>query len=258
MLGLDQTITGIGGDGGLLVALAIALLLGLRHATDPDHLTAVSTLVMSEHRGGARRAAKLGAAWGLGHALTLFAVGLPVLVLGGRLPDWLQAGLELAVAAVIVALAARLLLRWRRGYFHVHEHTHGHVRHAHPHVHEEARAEPHRHPHAHEHSHAAQLGRSPLAAFGIGLVHGAGGSAGVGVLLVAAVPGPGAAAAALAVLAVGTALSMTAVTALFGHALASGPLPRRFELAAPVLGGFSLLFGLWYGLAAVDALPYVF
>jgi cytochrome c biogenesis protein CcdA len=256
VLGLDDTIAGLSGGGGLVVALAIALLLGLRHATDPDHLTAVSTLVMSEQTRGARRAARLGAAWGLGHALTLFVLGLPVVVLGSRLPDWLQRTFELAVGVVIVALAARLLLRWKRGYFHVHEHTHGEVRHAHPHVHEAAPADPH--PHVHEHSHARQLGRSPLAAFGIGLIHGAGGSAGVGVLLVAAVPDPAAATAALAVLALGTAISMTAVTALFGHALATGPLPRKFELAAPVLGAFSLLFGLWYGLAALNAVPYVF
>src|SRR4051794_12009265 len=206
--------------GGLLVALAIALLLGLRHATDPDHLTAVSTLVMSEDEPGTRKAARLGAAWGLGHALTLLALGLPVVVLGSRLPDWIQHGLELAVGVLIVGLAVRLLLRRR-------------------------------HP-------PERLGRSPRMAFGIGLVHGAGGSAGVGVLLVAAMPGAAGATAALAVLALGTAISMTAVTALFGRALAGGPLPRRFEPAAPVLGTFSLLFGLWYGLAALNALPYVF
>jgi cytochrome c biogenesis protein CcdA len=256
MLGLDDTIAGLSGGGGILVALAVALLLGLRHATDPDHLTAVSTLVMSEDLRGASRAAKLGASWGLGHAVTVFALGLPVVLAGSRLPDWVQRTLELAVGVVIVALAARLLVRWRRGYFHAHEHSHGDVRHAHPHVHEVVRAEPH--PHRHEHGHAPQLGRSPLAAFGIGLIHGAGGSAGVGVLLVAATPGVAPATAALAVLALGTAISMTAVSAAFGHALARGPLPRKFELAAPVLGAFSLLFGLWYGLAALDALPYVF
>ena len=240
----------------MLGSLALALLLGLRHATDPDHLTAVSTLVMSEEKRGARRAAKLGASWGLGHALTLFALGVPVVVFNSHLPDWLQRTFELAVGVVIVALAARLLLRWRRGYFHVHEHAHGEVRHAHPHVHETAPADPH--PHAHDHSHAPQLGRSPLAAFGIGLVHGAGGSAGVALLVVAGVPGTGAATAALAVLALGTAVSMTAVTALFGAALARGPLPRKFETVAPVLGTLSLLFGLWYGLAALRAVPYFF
>jgi cytochrome c biogenesis protein CcdA len=242
VLGLDDTIAGLSG-GGLLVALAVALLLGLRHATDPDHLTAVSTLVMSEDERGARRAAGLGLAWGVGHAVTLFALGAPVVLFNSHLPDWMQSGLELAVGVVIVALAIRLLVRWRRGYFHVHEHEHGELRHAHPHVHE---SEPHPHEHAHRHA-----PRSPLAAFGIGLIHGAGGSAGVAVLLVAATPGRAAATAALAVLALGTAISMTAVTALFGRALATGPLPRRFEHIAPVLGTFSLVFGVYYGLAAL-------
>jgi ABC-type nickel/cobalt efflux system permease component RcnA len=237
-----------------MLALTIALLLGLRHATDPDHLTAVSTLVMSEEPRGVRRAARLGASWGLGHALTLFLLGVPVVVFGTHLPGWLQNGFELAVGVVIVVLAARLLLRWRRGYFHMHEHTHGDVRHAHPHVHEAAPADPH--PHAHEHSHARELGRSPLAAFGIGLLHGGGGSAGAAVLVVAGTPGRGAATASLAVLALGPAISMTAVTALFGGALARGPLPRKFELLAPVLGSLSLAFGVWYGLAALQAVPY--
>ena len=244
MLGLDHTIAGLADGGGVLVALAVALLLGLRHATDPDHLTAVSTLVMSE--GDPRGARRLGLAWGCGHALTLFAFGAPVVLLGSRLPAWLQSGLELAVGIVIVALAVRLLVRWRRGYFHVHEHDHGDLTHAHPHVHETT----HEHARAHDHAHAP---RSPLAAFGIGLLHGAGGSAGVAVLLIAAMPSTGAAFAALGVLAVGTAISMTAVTALFGHALLSGPLLRRFERLAPLLGSASLAFGLLYGLAAVGA-----
>jgi ABC-type nickel/cobalt efflux system permease component RcnA len=256
MFGIDDAIAGLGGSGEIVVALAIALLLGLRHATDPDHLTAVTTLMMSDDRRGPRRAAGLGLAWGAGHAATLFAVGLPVVLFDSYLPGWVQRALELAVGVVIVALAVRLLIRWQRGYFHAHAHSHGPVRHAHAHVHEGEAREPH--PPAHEHRHGAELGRSPAAAFGIGLVHGAGGSAGVGVLLVAAVPGAGQAVAALAVLALGTALSMATVSAGLGYAIARGPLARRFELAAPALGTFSLVFGVWYALAALDALPYAF
>ena len=251
VFGLDDTIADLGSRGGIVVALLVALLLGLRHATDPDHLTAVSTLVMSEDERGPRRAGLLGVAWGFGHAVTLFALGLPVVLFGSYLPGWVQQGLELAVGAVIVALGVRLLVRWRKGYFHVHPHRHDAVVHAHPHVHEGPHA-------AHEHRHAEVLGRSPRAAFGIGLVHGAGGSAGVGVLLVAAVPGAGAALAALAVLAAGTAVSMAAVSASFGYALARGPVLRRFERAAPVLGSLTVLFGVWYGLAAFSAVPYGF
>jgi ABC-type nickel/cobalt efflux system permease component RcnA len=223
----------------------VALLLGLRHATDPDHLTAVSTLVMSEDERGPRRAATLGLAWGAGHATTLFLIGLPVVLVGSALPGPLQTGLEFAVGIVIIALAVRLLRRWRRGYFHVHVHTHEDgERHAHPHVHEGA--------HSERHSHAHSLGRSPLASFGIGLVHGAGGSAGVGVLIVAAMPGSTERAAALLVLALGTALSMATVSLSFGYVLARGPLLRRFERVAPVLGAFSLAFGVWYALAALS------
>jgi ABC-type nickel/cobalt efflux system permease component RcnA len=252
MFGLDQAIADMGADGGIVVALIVALLLGLRHATDPDHLTAVSTLVMSEDDRGPRRAGLLGAAWGAGHAVALFALGLPVVLFGSYLPGWLQSAFEVAIGLVIVALGVRLLLRWRRGWFHVHAHEHdGGVVHAHPHVHETKAHGPH------EHRHAA-LGRSPRTAFGIGLVHGIGGSAGVGVLLVAAVPGRAAALGALAVLALGTALSMATVSSAFGYALARGPLVRRFEQAAPALGTLSIAFGLWYGLAALSAVPYAF
>jgi ABC-type nickel/cobalt efflux system permease component RcnA len=250
MFGLDDAIANLSG-GGILVALAVAVLLGLRHATDPDHLTAVSTLVMSEDERGPRRAARLGLLWGLGHATTLFLVGLPLVVFGNALPGGLQTALEVAVGVVIVGLAVRLLVRWHRGYFHVHVHTHEDGRrHAHPHVHEEAHADPHAHAHS--------LGRTPLASFGIGLVHGAGGSAGVGVLIVAAMPGQAERVAALLILALGTALSMATVSASFGYALSRGPLLRRFERAAPAIGIFSLTFGIWYALGALQAIPYVF
>ena len=251
MFGLDDQIADLGGGNGVLVALVVALLLGLRHATDPDHLTAVSTLVMSEDERSPRRAGLLGLSWGAGHACTLFALGLPIVLFDSYLPHWLQQALEVAIGVVIVALGVRLLVRWRRGYFHTHVHRHAGVVHAHPHVHE-GRHGPH------EHRHAEALGRSPRAAFGIGLVHGAGGSAGVGVLLVAAVPGEAAGLAALAVLAFGTALSMAAVSSGFGYALARGPMLRRFERAAPVLGALSVAFGVWYGLAAFEAVPYAF
>jgi ABC-type nickel/cobalt efflux system permease component RcnA len=253
MFGLDDAIAGLGADGGIVVALVVALLLGLRHATDPDHLTAVSTLVMSEDQHGPRRAGALGLAWGAGHACALFVLGLPIVLFGSYLPEWLQQALEVAIGAVIVALGVRLLVRWRRGYFHAHVHKHsGGVVHAHPHVHEEPAHG------AHDHRHADALGRSPRAAFGIGLVHGAGGSAGVGVLLVAAIPGRATALAALAVLAIGTALSMAAVSSGFGYALARGPLLRNFERAAPAFGTLSVAFGVWYALAAFSAVPYVF
>jgi ABC-type nickel/cobalt efflux system permease component RcnA len=231
----------------------VALLLGLRHATDPDHLTAVSTLVLSDEQGG-RRAAALGLSWGFGHAVTLLALGIPVVLFDDRLPTSVQRAAELAIGLVIGGLAVRLLVRWRRGYFHLHEHCHGEFRHAHPHVHPRGGE----HSVAHEHPHSEPLGRSPLAAFGIGLVHGMGGSAGAGILLVSAVPGENAAAVALAVFAAGTALSMALFSWAFGHALASRPLRYTLRRAVPAFGIAGLLFGTWYALGALGTVPYVF
>jgi ABC-type nickel/cobalt efflux system permease component RcnA len=248
VFGLDDRLAHLtGGSGGLGVALAVALLLGLRHATDPDHLTAVSTLTLGQREAGARRAGALGAAWGIGHATTLLLCGLPVVLLRRNLPEPIQHAAELAVGAIIVALAARLLVRWRRGYFHVHEHEHDGVRHVHPHAHEHSRS--HSHPLHHEHRHG--LGRSPLAAFGIGLVHGLGGSAGVALLLVGAMPGRGRAAVALVVFASATALSMTAISATLGRLVSTERVARHLSRAIPTLATATLLFGLGYAVAAM-------
>jgi ABC-type nickel/cobalt efflux system permease component RcnA len=254
VFGLDERLADLGADGGLGLALAIALLLGLRHATDPDHLTAVSTLVLGQRRGGRRGAALLGLAWGAGHAVTLLALGLPFVLWGDALPDAAQQAAVIAIGVLIVCLALRLLLRWRRGYFHVHPHRHGDVVHAHPHVHERA----HDDPHAHDHPHAEALGRTPLGAFGIGLMHGVGGSAGAGILLVSAVDNRTAAALALVVFAAATAVAMAAATLGFGHLLTRRRVALRLEPAIPVVAAAGMLFGAWYALGSLEAVPYVF
>jgi ABC-type nickel/cobalt efflux system permease component RcnA len=254
MFGLDEVIADQGPGGGLAIAFLVAVLLGLRHATDPDHLTAVSSVVLGERGAGRRGATILGLAWGCGHAMALIALGLPFVLWGDALPERVQQAAEIAIGALIVGLAIRLLVRWRRGYFHVHPHEHGEVVHVHPHVHETA----HEHPHAHGHPHAEALGRTPLAAFGIGLVHGVGGSAGAGILLVSSIEDRAVAAAALVVFAAATALSMAVATWAFGHVLTRGRVAARLESAVPVLGVLGMLFGVWYALGSLEAVPYVF
>jgi ABC-type nickel/cobalt efflux system permease component RcnA len=247
MFGLDEWIAGWGGNG--MMALAVALLLGLRHATDPDHLTAVSTLILSNQPDGARRAGVLGLAWGLGHATTLVAFGLPVVLFRRYLPEGLIRGAEVAIGLVITFLALRLLLRWTQGYFHIHPHSHDGVKHSHPHAHEGRHAS--HDPMGHRHPHAEALGRSPLAAFGIGMVHGIGGSAGVGILVVGAASSQVTEVVALVLFALATALSMAVVTSSFGYALARGPVARHAASLIPVLALASLAFGAWYALDAV-------
>jgi ABC-type nickel/cobalt efflux system permease component RcnA len=247
--GLDQWIAGVGG-GGLGLALTVALLLGARHATDPDHLTAVSALILSDDTRGGRRAGLLGLFWGLGHAVTLFLFGLPVVLFGRGLPDVAQRAAEAIVGLAIVGLAVRLLVRWQRGYFHSHRHQHGALSHVHPHVHEHRHRTPH--PTRHGHTHAESLGRSPLAAFSIGLVHGAGGSAAVGVLLVAAVAGRASAVVGLLLFAAATAFSMAIVSGVVGYGLVRGLVAPRLERLVPAFAVLSLGFGLWYAVSAVS------
>jgi ABC-type nickel/cobalt efflux system permease component RcnA len=241
MFGLDDRIAAFADGGSIWIVLAVAVLLGLRHATDPDHIAAVSTLVANGRDRATRRAGELGLAWGLGHGLTLFAFGLPILLLDSYLPERAQQAAETAIAVVIVYLAVRLLIRWRRGAFHDHVHNHGDVDHSHVHV-------------GHDHRHA----RGRLGAFGIGLVHGMGGSAGVGILLVASIESTTLSVASLVLLAVFTAVSMTVLSGGFGRALVTRPLTAAFAGVAPVLGTASLAFGVWYATAAWSLAPYPF
>jgi ABC-type nickel/cobalt efflux system permease component RcnA len=246
VFGLDDWIASFSDGTTLLVVVAVAVVLGLRHATDPDHLAAVTTLVASGRERTARHASKLGLSWGLGHATSLFAFGLPIVLFKAFLPEPVQRAAETAVGLVIVALAVWLLVRWRRGLFHVHVHAHERL-HAHGHVHD-----------GDGHPHGARPARSPLQAYGIGLVHGMGGSAGVGVLLLASIHDRLIASAALGLFAFCTALSMAALSTGFGMTLASGPARRLFPRIAPVLGVTSLVFGLWYALGALNLAPYYF
>jgi ABC-type nickel/cobalt efflux system permease component RcnA len=249
--GLDDWVAGLADGGGVGVVLVVALLLGLRHASDPDHLAAVSTLIASDPDDGTRRAGRLGLAWGAGHALTLSAFGLPILLLQAYLPDAAQRAAETLVGLMIVFLAIRLLVRWRRGRFHAHAHRHGEVEHRHLHRHGDSAT------HEHAHEPALWLGRSGWQAFAIGLMHGAGGSAGVGVLLLTGIPGEGEAVAALVLFAAATAASMALLSLTFGYAITRGPVVRRTLALAPATGVLSLLLGCWYTLGALGALPYV-
>ena len=88
---LDGWLTGLLDGAPLVVALGIAFVLGLRHASDPDHLVAVTSVVTADG-GGTRGAARLGAWWGLGHATTLVLLGIPQIAFKTELPPWLEAG----------------------------------------------------------------------------------------------------------------------------------------------------------------------
>jgi high-affinity nickel permease len=86
MFGLDDRIAELSQGSSILIVLLVGVLLGLRHATDPDHIAAVTTLMASSREHARRRAAALGVWWGLGHALTLVLFGVPILLFEAYLP----------------------------------------------------------------------------------------------------------------------------------------------------------------------------
>ena len=249
MFGLDHRIASFSSGTTMLVVIVVAVLLGLRHASDPDHLAAVSTLVASGKERGARLAGVLGFSWGLGHATSLFAFGLPIVLYRAYLPEAVLAVAETIIGGLIVGLAVWLLVRWRQGVFHAHLHEHDSDRHVHVHDHRSRRQ--------HAHGNAIRT-RSPLTAYGIGVVHGLGGSAGVGILLLSAIPNHVTAVVALAVFAFFTAVSMGLISMGLGRTLSAGVVQRSFNRLAPVLGTASLAFGVWYALGALGLAPYYF
>jgi len=191
LFGLDQEIASLASTKPL-VALAVALLLGLRHPLDPDHLAAVGAMA----RNSRRRSALIGLSWGAGHATTVVALGVPVVLWTAAIPEGVHQSIEALIGLVIFALGLRLLIRHGRGEVHPH---------------------PHRPP------------QSLREAYAVGVVHGAGGSAGIGLLIIAAIPDRGVALAGLGVFALSTALTMGAVAAGLGRSLRALP-------AAPVGG----------------------
>jgi high-affinity nickel permease len=240
------------GSAGFGVILLISVLLGLRHASDPDHLAAVTTLIASEEeRHQSRKAGLMGLFWGLGHGTTLVLIGLPLVLLNRYLPEVIGRIAEVAIGCIIVLLAVRLLLRWRQGFYHVHVHDHGAADESHRHVHSHATQD------SHEHAHRAAQ-RTPLSSYGVGLVHGIGGSGGLTLLLLSTISDKAQATAALLLFAAGTAVSMAILSTVFGLVIAGGPIGRNFERVAPVLGVLSMAFGAWYALGALGVVVYPF
>lgn len=235
---IDSWLTGLFDGAPLLVALGIAFLLGLRHASDPDHLVAVTSLVAADD-GDTRGAARLGAWWGLGHASMLVLLGVPLIVFKSELPVWLESGAEKAIGVVIVALAARVIWKWARGDYRAgrHRHTadgdraarHSHLR----------QGEPETHGH--------RQVRTPRQAFGIGLLHGLAGTGAVVVLLLAALPTQLEAGLALAVFAPMSIASMALCTAAFAWVLTRRLVePVYRSVLIPAMGMFGVMFGVWY------------
>jgi hypothetical protein len=219
-----------------LVILGLGLLLGVRHATDPDHIIAVSTIVSRERSFSS--AARIGALWGLGHTATIMAVGVPLILFRWTISAKLGASMELAVAFMLIVLGVGSLLDIRRGggsgNSHSHLHQHGDRIHRHAHGHAAAKS-PQETVAAHEaatphddplHGHAADAtalgaidrlaGRGRAYGFirplVVGVVHGLAGSAAIALMVLATIRTPLLAVGYLLIFGIGTILGMMLLT----------------------------------------------
>lgn len=245
--------------------VALGFVLGLQHATDPDHLVAVATIVTRERR--FVDGALIGLLWGLGHTTTLMVAGGLVVALGVAIQRGVSTGLELLVAAMIVLLGA---LRLRDALQGIGDAPRGHLLADHDHVQEHDRIHPggafhsHRHSHvdaAHAHAHLHPSGRLLLAlgqpwgglrALIVGAIHGLAGTAAVSLLVLATLNSPIDAVVYLMVFGIGTIAGMTALTAAMAWPMALALRFRRAHRALSVGSGLAAIaFGLWYGVHAV-------
>jgi ABC-type nickel/cobalt efflux system permease component RcnA len=206
----------------LPAVVGIGLVLGFRHAFEPDHLAAVSTL--ATRQGSVFAACRLGLAWALGHTASVGAVVLAIIVAGVRFPASLWPAADVVVGLLLVGLGGSVIYRYARGRWHLHAHRHESEEGTHLHLHSHSLG----HSHAHGHP-AADVRRS----LGFGLLHGLAGSAAILVLLVASAPTRGAQVAYFSAFGAGTLLGMLAVSATL--ALVIRVASRRGERWAQVL-----------------------
>lgn len=227
---------------GVLGLLALGLVYGLKHATEADHIVAVSAIV-SEHRRLAR-VAIVGAFWGVGHTTSLIVVGTIVLALKVAIPERLAGWLEFGVAFMIIGLGIMAFRRAlsRRSDFHVHRHGHGFFSHSHIHFHEaEAQTVPvdnHRHE-------VVRIGIKPAI---VGAMHGLAGSAALTLLVLTQINSPVLGLVYLAVFGVGSVLGMLLMSGLVGlpFVLSSRKLSGVHYQLQMLAGLLSVAFGFWY------------
>jgi ABC-type nickel/cobalt efflux system permease component RcnA len=218
------------------LAIVLGLLVGARHAFEPDHLAAISTLVTGTR--SPRNATLLGLIWGLGHTLALLGVGLALVLAGGLLPGRLANAFELAVAAMLVVLGMRAIVRGLRNTDgHTHLHRHGGLAHTHG--------------GAHDHVHVGDRAFAwrPLT---IGIVHGLAGSGALTALAFAELPTTSARVVYMLLFGIGSIAGMTLATGIAGNVLARISRGERAQrVLAVTTGGVSCICGVLWALPLV-------
>ena len=245
-------------DTGLVAVAALGFFLGMRHATDADHVIAVTTIVARQR--STRSAGLIGAVWGLGHTLTILVVGGGIILFGWVIPPRVGLSMEFSVGLMLIILGLMNLtgvLQWMSdravsdasaGATHSHPHSHGDYVHSHHHGHD-----PERHPHRADRTPVAwldgHLGHSgiyqvirPLV---VGIVHGLAGSAAVALLVLTTIRNPQWSMVYLLIFGLGTLAGMMLLTQLIAVPFAitsqrSGRFHGHLRIASGLL---SLAFG---------------
>lgn len=228
----------------ILASLGIGLVFGLKHATEVDHVVAVSTIV-SQHK-NVFHSALVGALWGAGHTASLLVIAAIVLTLRVAIPEQVSGWLELGVAVMIVCLGVSALRRSLRKNtdVHVHKHSHDGLSHTHVHFHEkETRHAPAAHSH---HSHAvSRLGWKPVL---IGMMHGLAGSGALTLLVLTQISSSLIGFLYVATFGAGSIVGMLLMSGLIGlpFALTSRKLTHFHQGIQALAAILSIGFGLWY------------
>ena len=215
---------------GLIVVLAFGFLIGLKHATDADHVVAVANIVSKENK--VWQSIWIGASWGIGHSVPLLVVGTAVMLIDGAvLPRYesVASYLELGVAVMLVYLGMSALWNVSRGKLHVHSHDHGQGPHVH--VHASHGADDSHQLTIDGHNSLFVLGRPifRVKSFIIGIVHGLAGSAAVLIAHLPTIDSVWAGFGYIAVFGVGTMLSMAALTVLLALPFKATATKRRLN-----------------------------
>jgi ABC-type nickel/cobalt efflux system permease component RcnA len=254
----------------LLSILLLGFFLGMRHATDADHVIAITTIVSRQRNVGG--AALTGIFWGIGHTLTLVVVGGAIILFGFVIPERLGLSFEFCVALMLIFLGALNLRAIKRG---IQEATAAvtrdkeHASHAHPHQHGDY---VHEHSHGHapgKHGHAenavppAQLDRlfgrlgiyRTLRPVVIGVLHGLAGSAAVALLVLPIIRDPLWAMAYLLVFGVGTIAGMMLITAAIAVPITY--TANRFQLLNRYLGATAGVLSMAFGFFLVYQIGFV-
>lgn len=221
---------------GLLSIMGLGFLMGIKHAIEPDHVIAVSTIASRSK--SLWRSSLAGAFWGIGHTATLLVVGFFLFFFKSEISDKWSMSLEFLVGIMLVVLGVSSFSTFKTR-IHTHSHSHGEKKHTHFHMRED---HSHEHPH-HESNRNLSYGKSVL----IGFVHGLAGSAAMALLTMSTVDTIWQGMLYIAVFGAGTILGMLLFTTAIGipFVLTS----RQFKLNRALTaftGGLSAVYGVYY------------